>query len=204
VVLLDSERVKIPGRQVRLQILLDVVGLAERLQLVEHAEGVVLPVGGLGHRQIIDASHLVEVDEMMRGVDDREARLEVKCRFQADPCKFASLVEAPKKILDKGVKVSAGTDATRVASYNPWVSLSWLVTGRTVAGEAITGSSFAFSTRSMPPAWTLDVPGQGADFSFPVGKGSAGAVRRRYRPPSSVGCRVETKEARTTRSHSGM
>src|SRR5258706_323210 len=33
-----------------------------------------------------------------------------------------------KKILDKGVKVSAGTDATRVASYNPWVSLAWLVT----------------------------------------------------------------------------
>jgi predicted amidohydrolase YtcJ len=35
------------------------------------------------------------------------------------------------KMLAKGVKVSAGTDATRVASYNPWVSLSWLVTGRT-------------------------------------------------------------------------
>ena len=35
-------------------------------------------------------------------------------------------------MLQKGVKVSAGTDATRVASYNPWVSLAWLVTGRTV------------------------------------------------------------------------
>ena len=33
-----------------------------------------------------------------------------------------------------GVKVSAGTDATRVASYNPWVSLAWLVTGKTVGG----------------------------------------------------------------------
>ncbi len=38
------------------------------------------------------------------------------------------------RMLDKGVKVSAGTDATRVASYNPWVSLSWLVTGQTVGG----------------------------------------------------------------------
>src|SRR5438128_5323248 len=34
------------------------------------------------------------------------------------------------KMLEKGLKVSAGTDATRVASYNPWVSLSWLITGR--------------------------------------------------------------------------
>ena len=39
-----------------------------------------------------------------------------------------------RRILDKGVRVSAGTDATRVASYNPWVSLAWLVTGRTVGG----------------------------------------------------------------------
>jgi predicted amidohydrolase YtcJ len=38
------------------------------------------------------------------------------------------------KMLERGVKVSAGTDATRVASYNPWVSLAWLITGKTVGG----------------------------------------------------------------------
>ena len=42
------------------------------------------------------------------------------------------------RILSKGVKVSAGTDATRVASYNPWVCLAWLVTGKTVGGLRIT------------------------------------------------------------------
>jgi predicted amidohydrolase YtcJ len=41
------------------------------------------------------------------------------------------------KILQKGVKISAGTDATRVASYNPWVALAWLVTGKTVGGLRI-------------------------------------------------------------------
>nr|WP_230473784.1 amidohydrolase [Dyella choica] len=41
------------------------------------------------------------------------------------------------RMLEKGVRISAGTDATRVASYNPWVSLSWLVTGRTVGGMRI-------------------------------------------------------------------
>ncbi len=39
-----------------------------------------------------------------------------------------------KRMLDMEIEVSAGTDATRVASYNPWVALSWLVTGRTVGG----------------------------------------------------------------------
>jgi predicted amidohydrolase YtcJ len=38
------------------------------------------------------------------------------------------------RMLEKGIKVSAGTDATRVASYNPWVSLAWLTTGMTVGG----------------------------------------------------------------------
>src|SRR5271154_3013292 len=37
-----------------------------------------------------------------------------------------------RRMMAAGVKVSAGTDATRVASYNPWVSLAWLVTGKTV------------------------------------------------------------------------
>jgi len=41
------------------------------------------------------------------------------------------------RMLEKGLKVAAGTDATRVASHNPWVSLSWLVTGRTVGGLRI-------------------------------------------------------------------
>lgn len=42
-----------------------------------------------------------------------------------------------RRMLEMGVPVGAGTDATRVASYNPWTSLSWLVTGRTVGGTAL-------------------------------------------------------------------
>ncbi len=41
------------------------------------------------------------------------------------------------RILAAGVPLGAGTDATRVASYNPWVSLHWLVTGRTIGGFAL-------------------------------------------------------------------
>jgi predicted amidohydrolase YtcJ len=37
-----------------------------------------------------------------------------------------------RAMLDTGLLVGAGTDATRVSSYNPWLSLSWLITGRTV------------------------------------------------------------------------
>src|SRR2546427_3348983 len=42
-----------------------------------------------------------------------------------------------RRMLELGIPVGAGTDATRVASYNPWVSLYWLVTGKTVGGASL-------------------------------------------------------------------
>ena len=42
-----------------------------------------------------------------------------------------------RRMLEIGVPVGAGTDATRVASYNPFVALNWLVTGKTVGGAAL-------------------------------------------------------------------
>lgn len=41
------------------------------------------------------------------------------------------------EMLRMGIPVSAGTDGTRVASYNPWVCLYWLVTGKTVGGLSL-------------------------------------------------------------------
>jgi len=39
-----------------------------------------------------------------------------------------------KRMLETGVPVGGGSDATRVSSYNPWVSLYWLTSGKTVGG----------------------------------------------------------------------
>jgi predicted amidohydrolase YtcJ len=51
--------------------------------------------------------------------------------------KAAERTPPVRRMLDAGVPVGAGTDATRVASYNPWTSLSWLVTGKTVGGTSL-------------------------------------------------------------------
>jgi len=42
-----------------------------------------------------------------------------------------------RRMLELGLPVGAGTDATRVASFNPWTSLYWLVSGRTVGGTTL-------------------------------------------------------------------
>ncbi|MGE7868816.1 amidohydrolase [Bacillus paramycoides] len=41
------------------------------------------------------------------------------------------------RMLDLGIPVGAGSDATRVSSYNPWVALYWMVAGKTIGGLSI-------------------------------------------------------------------
>ena len=61
------------------------------------------------------------------------------------------------KMMHKGIKVSAGTDATRVASYNPWVSLAWLVTGKTVAGMRLYPQRNCLDRETALRMWTENV-----------------------------------------------
>ena len=70
------------------------------------------------------------------------------------------------RMIAKGINVSAGTDATRVASYNPWVSLSWLVTGKTVGGLQITPQRNCLDRDTALRMWTEKV----AWFSNEVGQ----------------------------------
>lgn len=60
-----------------------------------------------------------------------------------------------KRMLELGVPVGAGTDATRVASYNPWVSLYWLVTGRTIGGTQMYDDTNRLERAEALRLWTV-------------------------------------------------
>jgi predicted amidohydrolase YtcJ len=47
-----------------------------------------------------------------------------------------TVAEAPplRLLLERGVPMALGSDAMRVASYNPWATLAWFLNGRTVQG----------------------------------------------------------------------
>ena len=62
-----------------------------------------------------------------------------------------------KRIMAAGIKISGGTDATRVASYNPWVSLAWLVTGKTVAGLRLYPPRNCLDRETALRMWTENV-----------------------------------------------
>ena len=59
-----------------------------------------------------------------------------------------------KRMLELGVPVGAGTDATRVASYNPWVCLSWLSTGKTLGGTALYEDSQLLDRETALVLWS--------------------------------------------------
>ena len=61
------------------------------------------------------------------------------------------------RMIEKGVRVSAGTDATRVASYNPWVCLAWLITGKTVAGTDLYPRRNCLDRETALRMWTEKV-----------------------------------------------
>jgi predicted amidohydrolase YtcJ len=66
----------------------------------------------------------------------------------------ASATPPVKRMLETGVPVGAGTDATRVASYNPWTALYWLVSGRTVGGLPLYGDNGLLPRTTALELWT--------------------------------------------------
>lgn len=60
-----------------------------------------------------------------------------------------------RKMLSMGIPVGGGTDGTRVASYNPWVSLYWLVSGRTVGNLPLYGDANRLEREEALRLWTL-------------------------------------------------
>jgi len=75
-----------------------------------------------------------------------------------------------QEMLRTGLPVGAGTDATRVATYNPFVSLYWLVTGKTVGGLSMYDADHRLDRMEALRLWTV-----GSSW-FSTEQGSKGSI----------------------------
>ena len=60
-----------------------------------------------------------------------------------------------RQILELGVPVGAGTDSTRVTSYNPWYSLQWLSTGLSRGGMRMYEDDNLLTRNEALKLWTV-------------------------------------------------
>jgi predicted amidohydrolase YtcJ len=105
---------------------------------VKREQGRFSPRWAIDHAETIRDDDLRRIKEMGGGIaiQDRMAYAGEYFaeRYGKDAARYAPPV---RKMLEMGIPVGAGTDGTRVSSYNPWPSLYWLVTGKTVGGTQL-------------------------------------------------------------------
>jgi len=154
------------------------------LTVFEHVNEQI-PFNGL--RWFFDHAETVS-DENLERIKALEGGIAIQDRmaYQGEYCaqrygKQTAMYAPPiKEMLAKSIPVGAGTDATRVASYNPWICLYWLVTGKTVGGTQMRGKKHTLDRLKALELWTAGsawfsgehnkkgriIPGQYADLAI--------------------------------------
>ncbi len=87
------------------------------------------------HAETISEHNIQRVRNLNGGIAVQN-RMAFQCEHFVARYGEEAATRAPpvRRMMDMGIPVGAGTDATRVSSYNPWLSLYWLITGKSVGG----------------------------------------------------------------------
>ena len=113
-------------------------------QLLDVFEAVDARIPFDGLRWAVDHAETIRPDQIRRiqrlgGGVAIQNRMAFAGELFRDRYGAAAAAHAPplRALLESGIPLGAGTDATRVSSHNPWLSLYWMVSGRTVGGAEI-------------------------------------------------------------------
>lgn len=158
-----------------LTVILDV------FEQVAQEQGRFAPRWAIDHAETASYADLARIKALGGGVAVQN-RMAFAGEYFVERYGEAAAREAPpiRQMLELGIPVGAGTDGTRVSSYNPWPALEWLVTGETVGGAKLFAAGNELSREQALHLFTVgsawfsqeeDVkgriaPGQYADFAL--------------------------------------
>jgi predicted amidohydrolase YtcJ len=119
-----------------------------------------VPMKGLhwfiDHAETISKRNMERIKELGGGIAVQH-RMAFQGEYFRDRYGEAALKRTPPiaEMLRMGLPVGGGTDATRVASYNPFISLYWLVTGKTLGGLSMYPESNRLERMEALRLWTV-------------------------------------------------
>src|SRR5262249_6285635 len=107
------------------------------------------------HAETVDERNLERIHRLGGGIAIQN-RMAFQGEYFVNRYGIEAAHHAPplRKMLNMGIPVGGGTDATRVASYNPFISLYWLVTGKTVGGLSLFEEANILSREEALKLWT--------------------------------------------------
>lgn len=90
------------------------------------------------HAETISDHSIARVKELGGGIAIQN-RMAFQGEYFVERYGVEQILRSPpiNKILEAGIPVGMGTDATRVSSYNPWLCLYWLTTGKSIGGMTL-------------------------------------------------------------------
>jgi predicted amidohydrolase YtcJ len=135
----------------------------------------------IDHAETISAKNIARIKAMGGGIAIQN-RMAFAGEIFAERYGPTAAASAPplRALIDAGIPVGAGTDATRVSSHNPWQALHWMVTGKTIGGMTLTPAENRLTREEALRLYTVGsawfsgdeaikgriAPGQYADFAI--------------------------------------
>lgn len=119
-----------------------------------------VPIDKLGwfidHAETISEKNIERIKKLGGGIAIQH-RMMFQAEYFAERYGAEKLKHSPpiQKMLSAGVPIGAGTDATRVASYNPFVSLYWLISGKSLGGLQMYDDTNRLDRMEALRLWTV-------------------------------------------------
>jgi predicted amidohydrolase YtcJ len=135
----------------------------------------------LEHAETISPANIARVKALGGGIAlDTKMALHADAFIKTHGRDKALLTPRLRELVDSGIPLAMTTDAFRAASFNPWVGISWMVSGRSVSGAEVLAKGNrlsrveALDLFTRRAAWFMHAeseigtiaPGQLADFAL--------------------------------------
>lgn len=161
--------------------ILDVFEKAHALEVAEGRDGFGGVRWAFDHGETLKRPTIERIKALGGGIA-MQARMAYAGEYFLDRYGEEATRNAPpmRDVIEAGVPLGLGTDATRVASYNPWPALYWATTGKSLGGTPLHGERHRLSREealfhyTVGSAWFSQEerlkgrirPGQYADFAL--------------------------------------